>query len=92
MLRRGYTFEQVGRVSRLALPVHQSVLATRLVTASAGFGTECVTHLWVGRTPERWRADMARLLTALSDGNSVGRLGRTRGRMDNRTARRRGGS
>jgi GNAT superfamily N-acetyltransferase len=62
--RRGYSFEQVERVSRLPLPL---VGIDELVAAAqARSGGDYIVHYWVGPTPERWREDMASLATRMS--------------------------
>jgi GNAT superfamily N-acetyltransferase len=61
---RGYSFEQVARVSRLALPVED--LATRLAEATEASGADYAVHAWAGRTPEQWLEDRAVLVTRMS--------------------------
>lgn len=69
--RRGYRFEQVERVSRLALPL--TGLEQRLQDAVAASGPDYVVHTWERHTPERWIPDMALLLTRMStDAPSAG--------------------
>jgi GNAT superfamily N-acetyltransferase len=46
---RGYSFEQVERLSRLALPI--SGLETRLAAAEAASGPDYRVHTWIDRTP-----------------------------------------
>jgi GNAT superfamily N-acetyltransferase len=71
LLARGYTFEQTERLSRLPLPVPG--LDELVAAASARTGDEYVVHVWVGATPERWRADIAVLATRMStDAPSAG--------------------
>ncbi|MCU1439688.1 MAG: family N-acetyltransferase [Rhodoglobus sp.] len=62
--RRGYSFEQVERVSRLPLPV--SGLNELVATAEATSGADYRVHLWGGVTPQRWREDLAVLGTRMS--------------------------
>lgn len=62
--RRGYSFEQVARVSRLPLPVAD--LAARLTAAEAESGADYAVRAWVGRTPEEWLEDRALLVTRMS--------------------------
>ena len=70
-LARGWTFEQVERVSRLEVPVAD--LDARLSSARAVTGGEYELHTWADRVPERWRADMADLITRMStDAPSAG--------------------
>lgn len=63
-LGRGYSLEQVARVSRLPLPVPG--LAERLAAAVAASGTDYALHTWTGRTPEQWLEDRAVLTTRMS--------------------------
>lgn len=68
---RGYTFEQVERMSRLPLPVGD--LAQRLAAAQAASGPDYRVHTWVDATPERWLEDRAVLATRMStDAPSAG--------------------
>lgn len=68
---RGYSFEQVARVSRLALPV--TGLHARLAAAEAASGPDYAARTWVGRTPEPWLDDRAVLATRMStDAPSAG--------------------
>jgi GNAT superfamily N-acetyltransferase len=62
--RRGYSFEQVERVSRLPLPVPG--LDELVAAAEATSGADYTVHFWVGATPERWREDLAVLGTRMS--------------------------
>jgi GNAT superfamily N-acetyltransferase len=66
LLARGYTLEQVERGSRLALPVDDDDLRTRVDAAEAAAGKDYSVHFWIDRTPERWRDDLAVLLTRMS--------------------------
>jgi GNAT superfamily N-acetyltransferase len=68
---RGYSLEQIERVSRLPLPV---VGLDELVDASrARSGVDYEVRLWQGATPDRWRADLALLATRMStDAPSAG--------------------
>jgi GNAT superfamily N-acetyltransferase len=68
---RGYSFEQVERMSRLELPVPG--LDTLVATAQLASGADYRVHTWVGRTPERWLEDRAILATRMStDAPSAG--------------------
>ncbi|PWC08289.1 GNAT family N-acetyltransferase [Mycetocola zhujimingii] len=61
----GYRLEQVARVSRIDLPVDPEVIANnRRVAESHATGYRVVQ--WVGRCPEQWLADMARLHQRMS--------------------------
>ncbi|CAN5423943.1 GNAT family N-acetyltransferase [soil metagenome] len=71
LLARGYSFEQVERISRLPLPVPD--LDTRVEAAQVASGPDYAVHYWVGGTPERWREDLAVLGTRMStDAPSAG--------------------
>ncbi len=71
LLARGYSFEQVERLSRLPLPV--SRLDELVAAATAASGPDYRVHLWVGGSPERWLDDMAVLATRMStDAPSAG--------------------
>ena len=73
LLSRGFRLEQVERGSRLALPVDDDLLTARRRAAEAHAGTDYRVHHWVDRTPERWRADRAMLMTRMStDAPSAG--------------------
>jgi GNAT superfamily N-acetyltransferase len=68
---RGYSFEQVERVSRLPLPVPK--LEALVAAARARSGDDYRVHVWVGRTPEKWLVDKAILATRMStDAPSAG--------------------
>lgn len=68
----GFSPEQVGRLSRLSVPVEPSLFAAHLakaVAAAPGYRTET----WRGRTPERWLDGIALLHTRMStDAPSAG--------------------
>ena len=69
--KRGYSFEQVERLSRLPLPVPE--LDALVVAAQERSGPDYLVHTWVERTPERWLADLAELGTRMStDAPSAG--------------------
>ena len=69
--KRGYSFEQVERMSRLALPVPG--LETRVSEAEGVSGPDYRLHFWVGSTPPEWREDLAVLATRMStDAPSAG--------------------
>ena len=48
---RGFTLEQVARMSRLGLPVDRSALRRRFVRAAADAGVDYTVCYWSGRTP-----------------------------------------
>lgn len=60
---RGYTLEQVERVSRIGLPV--AGVAERLAAAEERSGPDYRLHAWVRRIPERWYADIAAIATQM---------------------------
>jgi GNAT superfamily N-acetyltransferase len=71
LLAAGYRFEQVERLSRLALPLDR--LDARVAAAQEASGLDYRVHTWVGRTPERWLEDRALLATRMStDAPSAG--------------------
>jgi GNAT superfamily N-acetyltransferase len=72
-LDRGYTIEQVERVSRLDLPVDPDRLAALEAEARAKAGDDYRTHTWEG-IPEEWRAGYAQLMTRMSTDVPQGEL------------------
>lgn len=71
LLTRGYSFEQVERLSRLPLPVEN--VDALVDAAAAASGPDFALHTWIGATPERWLADVAVLITRMStDAPSAG--------------------
>lgn len=64
LLGRGYSLEQVERVSRLALPVEN--VAALVPRAAETSGSDYRVHTWIGAMPERWRPDIAVLFTHMS--------------------------
>jgi GNAT superfamily N-acetyltransferase len=74
LLARGYTLEQVERVSRVALPIDPVELATRLSAAEAASGPDYKVHYWVDHTPKRFLEDMALLATRMSTDAPQGEL------------------
>jgi len=68
---RGYAFEQVERLSRLALPIPG--LDAQLAAAEAATGPDYRVHTWGARTPEEWLEDRAIMSTRMStDAPSAG--------------------
>jgi GNAT superfamily N-acetyltransferase len=71
MMARGYSFEQVERMSRLELPIRG--LDALVARAEEASGPDYRVHTWVDRTPERWLEDRALLATRMStDAPSAG--------------------
>jgi GNAT superfamily N-acetyltransferase len=71
LLARGYRLEQIERLSRLRLPVAD--LDSLVAAARERSGADYLLHSWIGRTPERWYADVAHLNTRMStDAPSAG--------------------
>ncbi|WP_454860459.1 N-acetyltransferase family protein [Promicromonospora soli] len=64
-LGRGYSLEQVERMSRLDLPVDPDRLATFEAEARAQAGDDYRTHTWEG-VPEDWHAAYGQLMTRMS--------------------------
>jgi GNAT superfamily N-acetyltransferase len=61
----GYRLEQVDRISRIDLPMDPAILsAMRADAAARSTGYDVIQ--WVGRCPEEWLADMARLHQRMS--------------------------
>ncbi|AYF98572.1 GNAT family N-acetyltransferase [Protaetiibacter intestinalis] len=71
---RGYRLEQVVRASRLPLPLDAGELAVWLHAARDRTGEGYCVHRWEGVTPERFRDDMAVLLTRMSTDAPQGAL------------------
>lgn len=68
----GFRLEQVERASRFPLPADDAALARFRADAEAA-SAAYREHRWIGTTPERWRDDMALLLTRMStDAPSAG--------------------
>jgi GNAT superfamily N-acetyltransferase len=64
-LAHGYSLEQVDRISRIDLPVEEGLLAAKRADAAASAADYDVVQ-WVGRCPEEWLGDMARLHQRMS--------------------------
>jgi GNAT superfamily N-acetyltransferase len=64
--RRGYTLEQIGRISFLDLPVDPALLVAHRAGAEAKAGLDYRIVSWIGLTPEQWRADVAYLNNRMS--------------------------
>ena len=74
LLRRGYTLEQVERMSRLDLPVDPEVLDDLLAAAVRAAGPDYRIDTWTGRTPEERLADIALLRTRMGTDAPAGGL------------------
>lgn len=73
LLALGYRLEQVERGSMLALPLDEASLQLVHDEAAEVAGPDYRVHLWGDATPERWRKDIAHLLTRMStDAPSAG--------------------
>ena len=71
-LANGYRIEQVERMSRIDLPVDPALIAAKRAQTAA-FAADYDIVQWVGRCPEKWLADMARLHQRMStDAPSAG--------------------
>lgn len=66
LLSMGYQLEQVERGSKLPLPLDERALQLVHDEAAEIAGPDYRVHLWGARTPERWREDIAHLLTRMS--------------------------
>jgi len=64
LLAQGFSFEQVERVSRLALPV--TGLRSLVDDAIDHFDRDYAVHEWVDLCPERWQTNLALLYTRMS--------------------------
>jgi len=64
--KRGYTLEQIGRISFLDLPVEPVLLARHRAEAEARAGSDYRVLSWLGVTPEAWQADLAYLKNRMS--------------------------
>jgi len=72
-LDRGYTVEQVERMSRLDLPVDPDQLAAFEAEARAKAGNDYRVHTWEG-IPEEWHEGYAQLMTRMSTDVPQGEL------------------
>ena len=73
LLKRGFALEQVERMSRLALPADDRLLAGNLAMATEEAGADYRLVRWIGRTPEQWVGDLALLHQRMStDAPSAG--------------------
>ena len=74
MIARGYSLEQVNRVSILHLPIPAPRLEDLLSTAQIRAGSEYRVHTWEGSTPERWLNDVALIMNRMSTDAPSGNL------------------
>ncbi len=65
-LKRGYTLEQVERISRLELPMDATSFAASLSAAHEAAGPDYRLVRWTGRTPGEWIAGIALLHQRMS--------------------------
>ncbi|MGV8876821.1 MAG: GNAT family N-acetyltransferase [Rhodoglobus sp.] len=72
LLARGFSFEQVERVSRLALGVPNLTALGHDATVTSG--DDYVVHEWIDSCPPRWREDLALLYTRMSTDVPEGEL------------------
>jgi len=66
LLARGFTLEQVARLSRLELPADRRALRRRFVTATAAAGADYHVAYWAGRTPPERLDQIAELRARLA--------------------------
>jgi GNAT superfamily N-acetyltransferase len=72
--KRGFTLEQVYRLSNLTLPVEEATLQRLESEAWAKTGDGYRVHLWTGSTPEQWRDGVAHIFTRLPLDSPTGDL------------------
>jgi GNAT superfamily N-acetyltransferase len=73
-LSHGFALEQVERMSSLALPVAPNILATLRAESERAAGSDYRVVRWEGRTPERWREDVATLRNRMATDAPYGQL------------------
>lgn len=66
LLKRGFSLEQVERISRLDLPVDPEAFAASLAGAVEAAGRDYRLVHWTGRTPDKWAAGIALLNQRMS--------------------------
>ncbi|MEJ3404200.1 GNAT family N-acetyltransferase [Rathayibacter sp. YIM 133350] len=66
LLDRGYRLEQLNRGSRLALPADPEALRRLEADTVVHAASDYDALTWIGSTPPRYRADLARLHTRMS--------------------------
>lgn len=74
LLNRGYTLEQVTRVSFLHLPVDGATLAAHRAAAWARAGSDYRLHAWTGATPDQWLDDVATIYMRMATDAPAGSL------------------
>jgi hypothetical protein len=65
-LDRGYSLEQIIRMSSLRLPVSPATLEAQLATAQERAGNDYRVHTWTNPTPEEWVDDIAIIMNRMS--------------------------
>jgi hypothetical protein len=63
---RGYTLEQIGRISFLPLPIDPGVLARSRADSEATAGSDYRLLTWLGMPPDEWLSDLAYLKNRMS--------------------------
>jgi GNAT superfamily N-acetyltransferase len=66
LAKRGYSLEQIGRISFLDLPLDPGLLDGYRAEAEAKAGPDYRLLTWLGITPPEWRADLAGLKNRMS--------------------------
>ena len=74
---RGFTLEQVERISTLTLPLDVPALTRLRDRAQLAAGDEYRLHTWFGAVPARWLRDMAVIQTRMSTDAPTGDLANT---------------
>jgi GNAT superfamily N-acetyltransferase/RimJ/RimL family protein N-acetyltransferase len=74
LLNRGYTLEQVYRISLLRLPVAPETLSSLLVEAQVHAGSDYRIQRWNGSTPLQWQDDVALVMNRMSTDAPAGNL------------------
>ncbi len=74
LLDRGYTLEQIYRMSVLRLPLPPEALATQLAAAQERAGSDYRVHTWTNPTPEAWVDDVAIVMNRMSTDIPSGNL------------------
>jgi GNAT superfamily N-acetyltransferase len=82
VLARGGVLEQVGRVSRVALPLDPHLVLERDEAARSGYYGTYELIRWEGRTPDEFLDDIAMLITRMSTDPPAAGLERPEDRWD----------